>query len=262
MEVKIIVGYHNSSYLYQSDALTPIQLGRAISEEHLKGMIGDDTGDNISAKNKSFCELTGLYWLWKNIDADIYGLFHYHRFLDFSNKYPDYPIFQNINIIDWNSEIISTAMKEYDIALPCKDIHDISLYNWYKNSHYINDLDIALNIIKEKYPDYGNIAKDVLDKNGGYFCNLFVAKKEIFNDYCSWIFDILFELEKRIDIANRDDYQKRVFGYISERLINVYLEAHSELRRLEVHKVTMQEPIRYACIKSLKIKSGKVIHEK
>lgn len=225
-KIKIIVCYHENSKVIENDFLLPIHVGKSLNPNKLKGVIGDNTGDNISEKNGSYCELTGLYWLWKNVDADVYGLFHYRRFLDL--LVGDFEHVERDKILV-NSPIykkeLNRLMKEYDLILPVREYFlGSSLYKQYEDCHNIKDLDIVIDIIKDKYPDYVDTMNNVLADFSGYFTNIFIAKKDFFNEYCTWIFDILSEAEKRIDISEYDSYQKRVFGFLAERLFNVFIQ--------------------------------------
>ena len=86
MNCKIIVSCHKDDILVNQEPYLPIHVGKALNTNDL-GIAGDDTGDNISSKNKSYCELTGLYWAWKNLKGvDIIGLCHYRRYFDFHNQ--------------------------------------------------------------------------------------------------------------------------------------------------------------------------------
>ncbi len=238
--IKILIAYHKDSLIIKNDCLIPIQVGRALSKEKLN-MIGDDTGDNISYKNPNYCELTALYWAWKNQDKlnnpDYIGLFHYRRLFDFNNS--DKPFFYDFskktrNKFGWNNKTITNYCQKYDIisALivdvhpPFKDNKIISVKKLYKISHRLSDLKTTLKIIKDKYPDYYQTAKEYINSKKSSYFNMVIMKKEIFNDYCQWLFDILFEAEKRIKIPS-DPYQSRVFGFLGERLLNVYINYHT-----------------------------------
>lgn len=164
---KIIVCYHKESDNYENDCLLPLHVGKANHPEVLPNMVGDNTGDNISDKNSSYCELTGLYWLWKNIKADNYGLFHYRRFLDIKNKYSGQLYSSKLNITDFDSLAVNTEMSKYDMILPKKSKFKMSLYEHYKKTHFIKDLDTVKDIIRNKYPHYVAAMEKALNSSGG-----------------------------------------------------------------------------------------------
>lgn len=120
-------------------------------------------------------------------------------------------------------------MEKYDIILPQKEyIVNYSLEEqWYK-IHNKKDLDICKDIINEKFPEYINYFEQVYKSHGFYAFNMFIAKRKIIEKYCEWLFDILFELEKRIDLSSYDQYNQRIFGFLSERLFNVWIEKNSK----------------------------------
>ena len=86
------------------------------------------------------------------------------------------------------------------------------------------DLDEIEKIIKMQYPSYIEAFEKVMNSRKLHIYNMFVMNKALFDEYCTWLFDILFTLEKRIDITNYDKYNARVFGFLSERLFNIWLE--------------------------------------
>ena len=176
----------------------------------------DNTGDNISLKNKNYCELTALYWLWKNSTDLIIGLEHYRRM--FLND--------NINEIGLlKEEEIISILSNYDIIVPTLYNNKIrTVYQHYVADHNKRDIDLVQNIINNKYPEYNNSFNQVMNSKYEYGFNMLITRKEILDDYSQWLFDILFELESRIDISKYDEYQKRVYGFLSERLFNVWLK--------------------------------------
>lgn len=194
----------------KNDLYNTLHVGRALSED--LGYCGDDTGDNISDKNKSYCELTGMYWLWKNIKCDIIGICHYRRFF-------------LENDIFLTKEYIENVLENYDCIVPKAGLvgNNINVREYYEEKHYVSDLDVCRQIISIKYPDYVE-AFDIMQQSSLMnFCNMLITRKEVYDSYCKWLFDILFEAEKLIDISYRDDYQKRVMGFLSERLFKVWL---------------------------------------
>lgn len=239
LDCKIFVSYHKPYELLKTDIITPIHVGRALSKNKptynwmTSNMIGDDTGENISFKNPNYCELTAQYWAWKNCEADYIGFFHYRRFLNLRNggsgnieKCPpeDYANY------GFDTKNIKKLIRKYDIILPeIYYVHPVDLpqnimspYKFYKREHYIEDLDAVINIIKRDYPDFVPALEDYIYDSRSIFFNMFIMRKDIFNGYCEWLFDILEKSEKYIKISN-NTYQSRVFGFLSERLINVYM---------------------------------------
>lgn len=212
MKIKILVATHKPYWMPEDDVYFPIQVGRAIASQTLP-YTGDDTGEHISEKNKTFCELTAVYWAWKNLkDIDAIGLCHYRRYFGTTRS----------NI--FSREDYTHALKENDCILPKKRNYFIETnYSQYVHAHHEEDLILTKAILAEKYPDYLPAWETVMKSTSGHRFNMFVMKRELFNAYCTWLFDILFELEKRLDISSYSDYDKRVFGFVSERLLDVYL---------------------------------------
>lgn len=192
----------------------PMQVGKAGKEDF--GYIGDDTGDNISEKNSSYCELTGMYWLWKNADCDVIGICHYRRYFVKEEKLLTQAYIENL-IEDYPIIVSNSSFVEGE-----------DVYDHYGKRHYIKDLDVCRDVIMEKCPKYvaayDYCVQTILMSVG----NMWITRKDIFDRYCAWLFDILFEVEKRIDISDYDDYQGRVMGFLSERLFRVWLMMQPE----------------------------------
>lgn len=157
----------------------------------------------------------------KNDNSDIVGLTHYRRYF-FNN------IFSNSfkNII--NKEKIIKILNNYDIIVPKKYKLGGTVKKQYSQIHNIEDLMKCGEIIKNKNPEYSEAFDKVLKKRKIYTYNMFISRKEVFDDYYKWLFDILFEAEKIIDISNYDNYNKRVYGFLSERLFNVWIEKNKD----------------------------------
>lgn len=213
-EIKIYVATHKKANFPDNDIYIPLHVG-AEGKEDL-GYLKDNTGDNISKKNKNYCELTGSYWIIKNDSSEIVGLTHYRRYFfknSFSNKLT--------NIL--NYEELDKIFNNYDMILPKKTSLDCTVKEHYSKLHYQKDIEECLNIIKEKYPEYEQSFNKVMNDYKMYTCNMFISNKNIFSNYYKWLFDVLFELEKRIDISEYNDYNKRIYGFLSERLFNVWI---------------------------------------
>ncbi len=229
-KISIYVATHKKAKFPEDKIYVPIRVGAALNKEDF-GYLRDDTKDNISSKNKSFCELTATYWIWKNDNSDIVGLTHYRRYF-----FKKYKRMNFKNIIDKND--IKKILNNYDIIVPNRTfiIKHNAKQSWYK-THIAKDYDLVRDIIKGKFPDYLEAFDKFSKKKSLFICNMFISKKEIFDDYYSWLFDILFELEKKCDISNYDDYNKRLFGFMSERLFNVWLikNKHLKIKKMPVY---------------------------
>ena len=207
----------------------PLHVG-AEGKESL-GYTPDNTGENISSKNPNYCELTGLYWAWKNMDYEYIGLCHYRRYFGKSTHTKD--IEKKKSAIFHRADY-EKLLEKYDVILPVKRNYYIeTVRSQYEHAHFKKDLDEVQKIIAEKYPGYADAFTAVMNRRTLHILNMFVMKKSYFDEYCAWLFDILFTLEKRIDISSYDAYEKRIFGFLSERLFNVWLERQN-LKKVEV----------------------------
>lgn len=187
------------------------------------GYLGDNTGDNISLKNDKYCELTGLYWIWKNSQEDIVGLCHYRRFFVSKVAYSLKVLF-GVNCGILKEQSIKRKLRKHDmIVYPFYVAKGKTIYQRFAEGHNSKDLDAVRNAIEKLYPDY--LADYDLIMNGRefYYANMFIARKEVINEYCKWLFDVFFEAEKHIDTSGYDSYQKRVMGFISERVFEVWI---------------------------------------
>lgn len=236
--IKIIVATHKKYEMPKDTMYLPVQVGKEGKKD--LGYQPDNEGENISLKNPYFCELTGLYWGWKNLNADYVGLSHYRRHFSIEKRVPK----------DRKGRINSTLKEEQlkeilrstDIIVPKKRNYYIeNLYSHYKHTMYIEPLEETRKIIEEKYPNYLNEFDRLHKRTSAHMFNMFVMKKEIANEYCTWLFDILFELENRIDVTQYDDFHARFFGRISELLLDVWMNTnhlkYKEVKVIDIEKV-------------------------
>ena len=220
---------HKNTPIIRSNIFIPIQVGRANANVILEDMIGDDTGDNISTKNPNYCELTAQYWAWKNLNAEYIGLNHYRRLFNFHKGAYGKSYFQQFNEktkreYGWDDTNIYEICNGYDVITLPPDKLKLTVYEHYKTHHRENDLNVAMTVLSEKFPEMHEIAHNVIvSGNKMRFNNMILMKKHIFDSYSAWLFDILFEVENRIEIS-KDPQEARVFGYLAERLLNVYVE--------------------------------------
>ncbi|WP_294653041.1 DUF4422 domain-containing protein [uncultured Ruminococcus sp.] len=202
---------------------TPIYVGNGKNNNNY---LRDNTGINISEKNPNYCELTAFYWVWKNdTKSEIVSFEHYRRFFC-NNKFPKILSSQQIELI----------MNNYDAIQVKKYYLDTSVYNRYCKSHYKNDIDLAKEAISLYYPDYIETYEDIIENcNVTTVCNMLTLRKKNFDLYCAWLFKILFYVEAHTNLEDRDAYQKRAYGFLSERLQNVWMKKNN----LKIKEVPM-----------------------
>ena len=243
MSFHIGVVYHKNFELFFRDCLYPIHAGKAVSNFEL-GLPGDDWGDNISFKNPAYAELTALYWIWKNVKADVKGLMHYRRFLFLKdgvrariNEIRQYDIKEGFNAacflnnMGYNQENLTQMMEKYDIITRNPDDFEIwsdfSMATHYAYHHIEKHLAMAFDVLKKDYPNMLPYFIETLSGSTSYFSNVFIMKNEEFDKYCSWLFDILFKIEKKINPYDinlaSETVNTRWAGYLGERLTGAYL---------------------------------------
>lgn len=232
-KVKILVCCHKKDVMATQEPYFPIHVGKAISDVDLL-IQGDDTGDNISVKNRNYCELTGMYWAWKNMkDVDVIGLCHYRRYFDFHGQCSAMRYLEVVRTDKFASldlsipdNIIKEVMNGKAVVAKTK-YYPYSLHADYCCCHISDDYRTLEKYIKETQPK--NVRRafyHVMNQNNGLIhYNMFLMTFQMFDKYCQWIFKVLGDMEKLIDISNYTPFQARIWGYIAERLFNVWLEA-------------------------------------
>lgn len=262
-KLKILVCCHKQSELPQNDLniFLPIHVGAAISTQDLGIQRDDELNgkkcDSISEKNQSYCELTALYWAWKNIktlypNIEYIGLNHYRRFFNFDNPFTK----------DWNCKQISevklyklnltklrSILKKKFGIIAKKRSYPYSLAVDYSVAHVSDDLRILGKIIQENYQDYYSAFLQTFYCNNklAHF-NMFIWKYLDFEKYCEWLFGILFKAENLIDISNYSSVQIRIWGYMAERLLNVYVYKNKMKMKylpVNVYNDTTESNIKY-----------------
>lgn len=249
--IKICVSHRIDldSTVIKNDIFLPVYCGATYKKgKWNKDIIGDNTGNNISEKRMSFCELTVQYWAWKNLEADYYGLCHYRRYLSLKNKKNVYRNEQNqIYELTLNKrnkkkyslddiKLLKEYCKEYDGVIPePADVERINSFGkkfknvlelWQAHDKYFFDkkvLDILLNNIKKYRPEYYNYAVEYLNnkKHRGYNC--YILKKKYFFELCRFQYDILSKIEKELKRNNLIDKYPRTIGYLGEILYGIFL---------------------------------------
>ena len=219
MKVSVYQATHNQICKKSADYLVPIQVGAALTSERYAA-VRDNIGENISEKNPYYCELTALYWVWKNDKtSDIIGLCHYRR------KFPFH-----------RAKKIEQKLLKYDAIVTSPYGFRMSLKEEYAKFHERDDLRRMLMVLKRCYPMYMEAAQSVLCENQLIPYNMIILSRNQYDSYCEWLFSILGELEKNGNDIERDIYQARYFGFLAERLMNIYI-VHHRWKVLKVHPV-------------------------
>lgn len=188
----------------------PLHVGREGKKD--LGYLADNIGDNISDLNYLFGELTGLYWIWQNIrDIDYVGLCHYRRY--FLNDYKR--LMQREEYLD--------ILAQYDAIVPTHAECKGSYYERYGRAHDARYLDVIGNAIKKICPEYYESFNKAMQGNIFFAGNLMVSKLSVLKDYSEWLFTIFMEVIGEIDVSGYDDYHKRVYGFLSEQMLYVYM---------------------------------------
>lgn len=235
--VKIYVACHKPFHVPEHPFLFPIQVGAALAAERFPGMIADDSGENISAWNRSYCELTAQYWAWKNDESDWQGFFHYRRYLDFRYLYqipcqtrpywiaagPKKSVLQQAGYEP--AERLLERLRPYEAIVPLPEEMGMTVTEQYFSAphHYIQDLQIIENILfhgdfkdKQAVEQYFNGTKL-------YFGNLFLMRRALFERYCAWLFPLLTQYDFQKNVSGYSPQALRVDGYLAERLLGVFL---------------------------------------
>ncbi len=242
------------------DFIVPIQTNKDKTGIDL-GILSDNTGNNISHKNANYSELTALYWIWQNlqnIDADFIGFCHYRRYFlyptfftkklknKFLNRAKKFilrrKIFQKLKLSLAGSHklrnfLLEQLNKGYVIISDGFFLFDkyhqpISLKNDYSWVHSANDWQICKSVVTDLFPDYIESFNYCEAQNYYSPYNVFIARKDFVMQYCNWLFPILFNIEKRVEIPE-NKYQARVLAFLAERLFNIYLYKNN-IKKIEL----------------------------
>lgn len=194
-----------------------IQAGAALTDRRIAAVL-DNQGENISEKNRKYCELTALYWIWKHGKSAYLGLSHYRRRFDISEQ-------------------MAAGLPESDIdvvvTVPVLNINGVK--QQYGSDHSGTDWDTCMKVVRELSPQYRKAADKIGDGKCYYAYNMLIARREILNQYCEWLFPILFRCEKEIG-EKADNYQERYIGFLAERLMTIFLERHRDEFKLAIAK--------------------------
>ena len=214
----------NNSYILP-DWIVPIQAGTALTSIQV-AEVTDCVGDNISKKNETYCELTVLYWLWKNrllercaaknerisesSSAEYYGLFHYRRLLDIQND-----------------DLYRMKKNGVDVILPYPLPHEPNIYE--HHTRYVSEQEwkILIEVLEDLEPEYARAFPKILQQPYLYNYNMIIAKRDILRGYCEWLFPILKRTEE-LSTPKGWERADRYIGYLGENLLTLYFMFHAD----------------------------------
>ncbi len=257
---KILVAYHKKYPLLSRDFFCPIHVGRASFEMTKDGeinaeerqwleenLMGDNSGDNISQKNREYSECTGLYWFWKNYDyrhLEYVGAFQYRRQLILNELFAraindkEKQVYKCVHL-NKNSDICTIAgieenrileiLEKYDYIIPYRtSLEKMGINSIYEDyvkcipGVHVSDILILEEIFARKYPEKIDKLMDYLKSPNKLMYQIFITKPELFNNYCEWLFDLLFAIDPFVDVSLYDVNGKRTMGYLAEILYGFY----------------------------------------
>lgn len=224
--IAIAVATHKPYRMPEDSMYLPIHVGKALhpDRDFGKAYVGDNTGDNISDKNAFYSELTGLYWMWKNNDSDYKGLVHYRRHFK-SKKASQSRNKDRFKRIITSAELLEVLQKTDVVVAKKRKYYIESVYSHYAHTFHSGHFDLCREVLQELCPEFVPAWDKQMKSTGAHLFNMFVMSREKFDEYCAWMFPILFEMEKQLDPAIYNDaFQARYLGRVSEVLLDPWLE--------------------------------------
>lgn len=238
---KIMVCYHKPSRIFNDPLYFAVNAGRALLEQKYsqgilslsekawlyRNTVGDDSGDNISDLNYSFCELTAVYWAWKNYEKigspEYIGFCHYRRIFDVDS--------QSFERFIGDNQIVYAGCSEFP-----SETCDLSVSSQFLRFHK-DDLRKCLDYFEINNPSFHDSLEEYLampfDKSALY--NMFIVRKDIFFEYCELLFAVLFHIREKINLSSYSQYGSRVFGFLAERLSGAFFY-HKSRQGIKVKK--------------------------
>lgn len=257
MDIKIMVSTHKPYIMPRDTSIyLPIQVGYDEVQEHF-GFQGDNTGDNISYKHRYYSDLSAVYWGWKNLNVGYLGSCHYRRyFVSKKPKYNDDKFFRYI----LNRNEIEKLLKICPVIVAKKRNYYIeSIEAHFKHTHESSDFDLLRAVIAEISPEYLDAFEKVAKSTSAHLFNTFIMRKDYVNSFCSFMFPILFEIEKRVDFSNRSEFESRTCGYLGEFLLDTWIIKNAiEYQEVELRVLDGENKLR----KALTMIRSKVLGEK
>ena len=218
--MKIYVVSHKLFRMPMNDSMyCPIWVGGKKETKVPDGWCRDDLGENISARNSHYCELTALYWIWKHGTDEIEGLCHYRRyFVTPFGKFMNILFHKQGGFL--REKQIKKMLQHCDLIRHNPTFFKEGIRKQYEKNHSAQDLRVVEQIIRERHPAYVEAFETVMNGYSIHLLNMMIAPKNILDAYSEWLFDILFEYEKQVGMTESN---RRVMGFLAERLLDVWV---------------------------------------
>lgn len=211
--IKIVVASHKPYWMPNDPMYIPVQVGAA-GKESIPGFQRDDEGDNISEKNPRYCELTALYWAWKNLDADYIGLAHYRRHFAGSGE-------RGVLTSEEAEQLVSKA----PVILPKKRHYVIeTVGNHYAHTFDESHLNAARDSLQQLSPEALPAFEGHMNRRSAHIWNMAIMRRDVLDDWCSWLFPVLEDVEARVDFSDMSSFEERVVGRVAERLFDPWMQ--------------------------------------
>lgn len=210
--IKIVVASHKPYWMPNDPMYIPVQVGAA-GKESIPGFQRDDEGDNISEKNPRYCELTALYWAWKNLDADYVGLAHYRRHFAGSGE-------RGVLTTEEAAQLVAKA----PVVLPKKRHYVIeTVGNHYAHTFEESHLNLVHSSLQRMSLDTLPAFERHMNGRSAHIWNMCIMRRDVLDKWCSWLFPVLKDVEERINFDKMTPFEARVIGRLSERLLDPWL---------------------------------------
>lgn len=211
----VYIAVHKDVPLPRREGYVPLQVGAAGGPT--LPYIGDNTGLHISEKNPFYCELTGVFWVWHNTRDDYKGLVHYRRYFTHRGH-----ILQEAEIRE--------VLTDYDVILPRPEpLREAAWQEFCLHSGREKDLHLTRAAVESVSRDMLPAFDKVMAGHSLHLYNMLVAPQAAFDAYCRWLFAVLTQVEQRVDMTDYTPYERRLYGFLGERLLNVWV-THRGLR--------------------------------
>lgn len=231
-EIRIVVAAHKQYWVPKEKMYLPIQVGAVFANAET-GFQRDDDGLNISFKNPRYCELTALYWVWKNLNAEYFGLVHYRRHFRGAGE--------KSVLTNHEAELL---LHKAPVVLPKKRNYVIeTISSHYSHTMSESQLAILREVIADLEPAYLSGFDTQMQRRSAHMFNMFIMRNDILNSYCSWLFPILASVEERIDFSGLSAFEARCIGRLSEMLLDVWISVNN-IEYLE-HAIISIEPVNW-----------------